>query len=81
MYNIGRGRNHKYRKLSRLGGTQGVGDMTWEEMGRKYEERVKTAKPESKRPKLDKDWENLIKSTDKLIWLFSVSNARVPAKR
>lgn len=55
--------------------------MTWEEIGRRYEERVKTAKPEKKRPKLDKDWDNLIKSTDKLIWLFSVSNARVPAKR
>ncbi len=48
--------------------------MTWEEMGKKYEQDLKQLKTEPKAPKLDKDWNDLVKSTDKLIWLFSLSN-------
>lgn len=48
--------------------------MTWEEIGRKYEQDNKTAKGETKTPKLEKNWDNLVKSTDKLVWLFSLSN-------
>ncbi len=50
--------------------------MTWEEMGRKYEQDSKTEKTERKVPKLDKNWNELVKSTDKLIWLFSLSNGK-----
>jgi hypothetical protein len=48
--------------------------MTWEEMGRKYEQDLKQLKTERKVPKLDKNWNELVRSTDKLIWLFSLSN-------
>ena len=51
-----------------------VRNMTWEEIGNKYEQDLKQIKTERKTPKLDKDWNNLVKSTDKLIWLFSLSN-------
>lgn len=48
--------------------------MTWEEIGKKYEQDVKTEKPEKRVPKLEKNWDNLLKSTDKLVWLFSLSS-------
>lgn len=48
--------------------------MTWEEMSNKYEQDLKQVKVERKAPKLDKNWNDLVKSTDKLIWLFSLSN-------
>lgn len=48
--------------------------MTWEEIGRKYEQDNKAAKGETKTPKLEKNWDDLVKSTDKLVWLFSLSN-------
>jgi len=49
--------------------------MTWEEIGRKYEQDVKTEKSEKRLPKLEKNWDSLLKSTDKLVWLFSLSNS------
>lgn len=55
--------------------------MTWEEIDRKYEQNVKTVKTEKKIPKLEKNWDNLMKSTDKLVWLFSLSNGRAQLKR
>lgn len=55
--------------------------MTWEEIGKKYEQDVKLARREKKEPKLAKNWDNLVKSTDKLVWLFALSNGgRPPAK-
>lgn len=50
--------------------------MTWEEMGKKYEQDSKQDRTERKVPKLDKNWNELVKSTDKLIWLFSLSNGK-----
>ena len=47
--------------------------MTWEEITKKYEQDASEKKPARKAPKLDKNWDNLVKSTDKLIWLFSLS--------
>lgn len=55
--------------------------MTWEEMGRKYEQDAKTEKPEKRLPKLEKNWDDLLKSTDKLIWLFSLSSNRPQPKK
>lgn len=55
--------------------------MTWEEIGKKYEQDVELAKQKKKEPKLAKNWDNLVKSTDKLVWLFALSNGgRPPAK-
>ena len=48
--------------------------MTWEELTKKYEQEKRCIKAEERRPKLEKNWDNLIKSTDKLVWLFSYSN-------
>ena len=50
--------------------------MTWEEITKKYEQDVKAEKPGGKLPKLEKNWDSLVKSTDKLIWLFSLSNVK-----
>jgi len=48
--------------------------MTWEEIGKKYDkEKVRVALFE-REPKLEKNWGQLVRSTDKLIWLFSLSN-------
>jgi len=55
--------------------------MTWEEIGRKYEQDVKAVKTEKRLPKLEKNWDNLMKSTDKLVWLFSLSNGARPQAR
>ena len=41
---------------------------------RSYEQEAKTEKPGRRAPKLEKNWDNLMKSTDKLVWLFSLSN-------
>jgi hypothetical protein len=49
--------------------------MTWEEIGKKYD-KEKNCIPLFKRvPKLEKDWGRLISSTEKLIWLFAISNS------
>ncbi|MDA8130061.1 MAG: hypothetical protein M0011_01010 [Elusimicrobia bacterium] len=55
--------------------------MTWEEIGKRYEQDVKTLKPDRKLPKLEKNWDSLVRSTDKLVWLFSISNSRPRIKR
>ncbi len=52
----------------------GGGTMTWEEIDKKYEQHAKTEKTERRAPRLEKNWDNLMKSTDKLVWLFSLSN-------
>lgn len=52
--------------------------MTWEEITKEYEKDVKVEKTGKKPPKLEKNWDNLMKSTDKLIWLFSLSNGKRP---
>jgi len=52
----------------------GGGTMTWEEIDKKYEQEAKTEKPARRAPRLEKNWDNLMKSTDKLVWLFSLSN-------
>jgi len=56
----------------------GVGNMTWEEITKKYEQDVKVEKPGKELPKLEKNWDSLMKSTDKLVWLFSLSNGKRP---
>lgn len=48
--------------------------MTWEEIGKRYEQDNRAAKREEKTPRLEKNWDDLLKSTDKLVWLFSLSN-------
>jgi len=52
--------------------------MTWEELDKKYEQDARTEKPDKRLPKLEKNWDNLLKSTDKLVWLFSLSNGAKP---
>lgn len=52
--------------------------MTWEEIGKKYEQDTKTEKPAKRLPKLEKNWDSLLKSTDKLVWLFSLSSGAKP---
>jgi len=52
--------------------------MTWEEITKKYEQNVKSEKSGSRLPKLEENWDTLVKSTDKLVWLFSLSNGRKP---
>jgi len=56
----------------------GGGNMTWEEITKEYEKDTKVEKTGKKQPKLEKNWDNLMKSTDKLIWLFSLSNGKKP---
>ena len=60
--------------------TAEVGGMTWEEITKKYETEKRAERPEERRPKLEKNWDNLVRSTDKLVWLFLFSNGRGPAK-
>lgn len=54
------------------------GNMTWEEITKEYEKDTTVEKPGKKPLKLEKNWDNLMKSTDKLIWLFSLSNGKKP---
>lgn len=48
--------------------------MTWEEITKKYELEKSGLRTCERRPKLGKKWDNLVKSTDKLVWLFTMSN-------
>ncbi len=48
--------------------------MTWEEIGKKYDKEKKQVTLLEREPKLEKSWGQLVRSTDKLIWLFSLSN-------
>jgi len=56
--------------------------MTWEEMGRKYEKEKNCAPLLERETKLAKNWGRLIRSTEKLVWLFamSASDKRDPSK-
>jgi hypothetical protein len=54
--------------------------MTWEEMGKKYEQGTRDTKADSRLPKLGKSWDDIVRSTDKLIWLFSLSGGRKQPK-
>lgn len=49
-----------------------VRDMTWDEISRKYEQDCKTDRRDRRDLKLDKRWDELVKSTDKLVWLLSL---------
>jgi hypothetical protein len=53
-----------------------VRGMTWEEISKKYEQDTRGTKTAERIPKLDKGWDELVRSTDKLIWLFSLSGGR-----
>jgi hypothetical protein len=48
--------------------------MTWEEIGKKYDKEKRQVTLLEREPKLEKSWGQLVRSTDKLIWLFSLSN-------
>ena len=48
--------------------------MTWEEIGKKYDKEKRKVALLEREPKLEKSWGQLVRSTDKLIWLFSLSN-------
>ncbi len=50
--------------------------MTWEEMTKKYERESRVTKTGKKAAGLDHNWEKLVRSTDKLLWLFALSNKR-----
>ena len=52
--------------------------MTWDEITKNYERDVKAKKLEARRPKLEKNWDDLVKSTDKLVLLFSYSSGVKP---
>ena len=52
--------------------------MTWEQITKQYEQDSKIEKSEDRRAKFDKNWNNLVRSTDKLVWLFSLSNGGRP---
>ena len=53
--------------------------MTWDEITKKYEQDRRIITSE-KKPKLPQKWDVLMRSTDKLVWLFMLSNARNPAR-
>lgn len=54
--------------------------MTWEEMSKKYEQDTRETRTAGRIPKLEKNWDELVRSTDKLIWLFSLSGGRKQPK-
>ncbi|MEA3307737.1 MAG: hypothetical protein U9Q34_08135 [Elusimicrobiota bacterium] len=47
--------------------------MTWKEINTKYENSKKRTLISKEMPKRGKDWNKLLKSTDKLVWLFMMS--------
>jgi len=48
--------------------------MTWEEIGKKYDREKRRIPLFEREPKLEKGWGRLVRSTDKLVWLFAMSN-------
>ena len=48
--------------------------MTWEEIGKKYDNEKKPVTLFERAPKLEKNWGKLVRSTDKLVWLFAMSS-------
>ena len=47
--------------------------MTWEEISKKYDKEKSRIPLLEREPKLEKNWGQLVRSTDKLIWLFAMS--------
>ncbi|MCK4936719.1 MAG: hypothetical protein KAR84_07680 [Elusimicrobiales bacterium] len=47
--------------------------MDWKEINTKYEKSKKGNVILKRLPKRGKDWNNIMKSTDKLVWLFMMS--------
>ena len=54
--------------------------MTWEEIDRKYEKEKNYVPLLERDPKFEKNWATLLRSTEKLLWLFTVSSGRKPVK-
>ena len=52
--------------------------MTWEEINKKYDKEKSRIPLLEREPKLEKKWGPLVRSTDKLIWLFAMSNSGRP---
>jgi len=48
--------------------------MTWEELSKKYDKEKSRIPLLEQEPKLEKNWGQLVRSTDKLMWLFAMSN-------
>ncbi len=47
--------------------------MNWKEINTKYEKAKKRTLISKNLPKRGKDWNKLLRSTDKLVWLFMMS--------
>ena len=54
--------------------------MTWEEMDRKYAKEKGRVPLREREPKFEKNWGSLLRSTEKLVWLFTVYNGKKPVK-
>ncbi len=49
--------------------------MTWKEINKKYEKEGKVSSlTRNGKPELGSNWKNIMDSTDKLLWLFMISN-------
>lgn len=48
--------------------------MTWEEINKKYDKEKADFQLLERAPKLEKGWGRIMRSTDKLVWLFMMSN-------
>jgi hypothetical protein len=48
--------------------------MTWEEISKKYDKEKTHFQLLEQAPKLEKGWGRIMRSTDKLVWLFMMSN-------
>ncbi|HBB65736.1 MAG: hypothetical protein A2X28_05940 [Elusimicrobia bacterium GWA2_56_46] len=47
--------------------------MTWEEIDKKYDKEKRSIPLFERAPALETDWGRLVRSTDKLVWLFAMS--------
>jgi len=56
--------------------------MTWEELSKKYDRESERMRLEDKNTGRERDWYNLMRSTDKLLWLLrlTTSSAEKQAK-
>jgi len=52
--------------------------MTWEEIDKKYDKEKRSIPLFERAPALEKDWGKLVRSTDKLVWLFAMSGNGKP---
>lgn len=48
--------------------------MTWDEISKKYDKEKTNFQILERTPKLEKGWGRIMRSTDKLVWLFMMSN-------